>query len=158
VISSYARHTAEQAHPNYPATRHTADVAARTAAQAEAAYNTALGERDLRLVGHGSLAFMDDPAGWVPGAEQQLDEVAAELRHARARVHALQLEPAIQARPDGRLQIERETWHRELDLQQAASRRTAPATTGPAPDIGAYHDRRQPFGLDRGTPPRGISP
>ncbi len=159
AITSYARHTAEQAHADYPATRHTADAATRTAAHAEATYTTALRERDRRLLGHGSLAYMKDPADWMTDAQQQLDEVAAELRHARARVHALELEPAIQALPVGRLQSEQDTWQRALDAQQVASRRTVPtpATTDPAVDLGAHH-RRQPPGLDRGRPPRGISP
>ncbi len=160
AISSYARNTAEQVHPDYPATRHEADAAARTAARAEATYTSARNDRDRRLVDHRSLALMDDPARWLTGAEQQLDEVTAELQHARARVHAFELEPAIQALPEGRLQTEHNTWQRELDHQQAASRRVAltPATMGPVPDIGAQHDGHQPRRLDRRTPPRGISP
>jgi exodeoxyribonuclease V alpha subunit len=158
AVSTYAIHTVEQAHPDYPATRHTAAGATRTAAQAEAAYATALGNRDRRLAGPGSLAYVEDPVGWVTDAEQHLDEVAADLRHARARVHAL--EPAIQALPDGRLQTERDTWHRKLEHQQAASRVTAPrpATAGRALNISVHHDRRQPPLFDRGTPPPGISP
>ena len=160
ATTSSARHAAEQAHPDHPALQHEADVATRTAAQAEATYTTALDERDRRLAGHRSLAYMKDPAGWVTGAEQQLDEVAAELKHAQARVHALELEPAIQALPHGRLQTEHDSWQRELDAQQVASRRTAltPAADGQAPAIGAPHDRHQPPGLYRRTPPRGISP
>jgi hypothetical protein len=160
AVTSYARRTGEQAHPDHPATRHTADAATRTAAQAEATYTTALGDRDRRLASHGRLAHIQDPVGWVTDAEQHLDEVVVELRQARARVHALQLEPAIQALPDGRLETEHDTWQHQLERQQVASRLTAlmSATIGRAPDIGAHHERRQPPTLDRGTPPRGMSP
>lgn len=120
----------------------------------------AVGERDRRLAGHGSLGYVDDPVGWIAAAEQQIEEVVFELRQARARVHALGLEPAIQALPEGRLETEHEIWQRELQRQQVASRITAlaSASSGRASGIGAMQARRPPPTLDGGTPPRGISP
>jgi hypothetical protein len=46
---------------------------------------------------HRSLGLLREPAGRLTAAEQSIDRLTAQLQQVRARIHALELEPAIRA-------------------------------------------------------------
>jgi exodeoxyribonuclease V alpha subunit len=163
TFSSCARHTAEQAHPEYGAARILAETTSRDAAAAEVTHTTALRVHDQRLADHRSLGLLREPAGRLTAAEQSIDRLTAQLQQVRARIHALELEPAIRGLPAGRLETEHDTWQDNPSLQHVPGERTKGAGHAnrpqpkPGPGIGVEYQRRQPPSLDRERPGGGFS-
>ncbi|HEU4566667.1 MAG TPA: hypothetical protein VFR99_01455, partial [Marmoricola sp.] len=124
-LPDYARRVAEQARPELTQLRAHATGAAHRQQQAARAYREAALACSDRLAGYGRLGHVEDAEGLLAQAEQQIPETAAGLRQARARVAALQAEPAIRALPAGRLDTERELWHHDRQQAQQHAREQA---------------------------------
>ena len=159
TITSHAQHTAEQAHPNH---RQLADAAHRATAaahEADDARAAAAGSLSRRLVGFGSLAYTDDPAGRLVETEHASAELAVDLNRARERVGALRQEPAVRAMAPGRLQTERESWQaKRAEARQetdshgewlAATAATTPTRVHPEDRVSATPDRGRGQGIGR---------
>jgi hypothetical protein len=110
-----------------------------------------------RVGPHGVDGYIPDPARRLADVERQTDDLAGQLQKARARVHALQLEPAIRALPAGRLAAERAAWRQGAVEQQAADRRAARATGSEPAVRGIHSGRRHPPSLGPKPPDRGIT-
>jgi hypothetical protein len=124
-LPDYARQVAEQAHPELTQLRAHATGADHREEQAARAYCEAALACSDRLAGSGRLGHVEDAEGLLAQAEQQIPETAAGLRQARARVAALQAEPAIRALPAGRLDAERELWHHDRHQARQHAREQA---------------------------------
>jgi hypothetical protein len=124
-LPDFARQVAEHAHPELAQVRADATGADRREQQAARAYHEAALACSDRLAGHGRFRHVEDAEGLLAQAEQQIPDLAAQLRHARARVAALQAEPAIRTLPAGRLDAERELWHQDRQQAQKQARQHA---------------------------------
>lgn len=154
AFASHARQTAERNHPELQQARH--DVAAATgrAADAHAAYTEAAQTRARRLDVHGVDGYIADPARRYADLQRHTDDLSSQLQKARARVRALQLEPAIRTLPPDRLITEHDAWRQATFAQQGADERPAgtAATAPPPTERGSSPERQQPPSLGP-TPP-----
>jgi hypothetical protein len=129
IREAFERHTrevAEQARPEHAAA-HT-DAAAATARRDEAwrAYNEASSRYILHLSRYGSMANIEDPAGYQNEVQRSAAEARTELASVRARLDALLTEPALRALPADRITDEHNIWNAERHAaQQAIYRRSA---------------------------------
>jgi exodeoxyribonuclease V alpha subunit len=159
AFASHARRTAERDHPELPEAQQ--DVAAATgrAADAQTAYTDAAQTRARRLEEHGDYAYVADPARRLADLERHTDDLDGQLQKARARVHALQLEPVIRALPADRLASEHDAWRQATVDQQAAEERAARAavTASPSPARGMHPQRQHPPSLGPRPPDHGFS-
>ena len=154
-LTGYAREVAEQDHPDLTRLRADATAAERREQQATRAYReTALACSD-RLTAYRHLGHVQEPAEMLARAEKEIVQVAADLRRARARVSALQAEPAIRTLPPGRLDAEHDAWHH--DRQQAAQQAQQQARDARRRAQQAVPQPHQPPSPHRGAPGRGLS-
>jgi hypothetical protein len=156
-LPDYARQVAEQAHPELAQVRADATDADDREQQAARAYHEAALACSDRLAGYGRLRHVEDAEGLLARAEQQISETAAGLRQARARVSALEAEPAIRALPGARLDAERERWRHDRQQAQKQAQQQAPTArppTSPAAHPGVAPARRAsgPPGLPAAEP------
>ena len=125
AITSHAKTTAEQAHPDHRQLAATAQQASAAANESVQARNAAAGSLSRRLDRFGSLAYTDDPAGRLAETEHAAGELTFVLNRARERVGALRQEPAIRTLTPGRLQTERENWQAQRAEAQEMDRDAA---------------------------------
>jgi hypothetical protein len=161
-LPDYARQVAEQAHPELTQLRDAVIEAGRREQKAVRAYREAALACSDRLAAYGRLGHVEDPTGLLATAEQQIHPAAAQLRHARARVSALQAEPAIRALPAGRLDAERELWHHDRQRAHNQARQQAQLQAQQAQEARrraqqAALQRHQPPSPRRDGPDRGLS-
>ena len=126
AFERYARGVAEQARPEFAAAQ--ADAAAAAARRDEAwrACHEASSRYILHLSRYGSMANIEDPAGYRRNVESAAAEARTELASVRARLEALLTEPALRALPPDRINDQRAVWSVERHAaQQAIYRRSA---------------------------------
>ncbi|HEU4568563.1 MAG TPA: hypothetical protein VFR99_11055, partial [Marmoricola sp.] len=161
ALTSCARRIAEDNHPEHAPLHHAAATAAQQADQARAALDAELLSEPAELTRYGRLAHIQDPAERLAHTEEQTAQLAEQLRDARARVHALELEPAIRTLPVGRLQNEHATWRQQHDHQHKQRQREAQAQKRRAgtvaPGLDDLRPGHQPPPSRRPEPGRGIS-
>ena len=110
AITSHAKNTAEQAHPDHRQLRTAAEQTTAAAHESDQVRSAAAGSVSRRLDRFGNLAYTDDPTGLLAETEHAAAELGDQLRRAQERVGALRQEPAIRTLTPGRLQTERENW------------------------------------------------
>jgi hypothetical protein len=115
AIDQYARHRAEQAHPEHRQLREAADAACLAHGDAWRAVADARREHEHRLARFGSLAGTLDPAEQLSDADRDVAAAHTELARARARIARLTSEPAVLAQPACRLAWERDSWRDHQD-------------------------------------------
>jgi conjugative relaxase-like TrwC/TraI family protein len=161
ALTSCARRIAEDNHPEHTQLKHAAASAAQQADHAMTAFDAELRSEPMELGRYSRLAYIQDPAGRLAHTEQQTAQLAEQLRDAQARVHALELEPAIRTLPVGRLQNEHDTWrhrhdqqHKQRQREERAQKRRARSI---APGDADLRPRHEPPSSRRPEPGRGIS-
>jgi exodeoxyribonuclease V alpha subunit len=158
AFASHARRTAEQDHPELQTARDDVAAAADRAAGAHTAYTDAAQTRARRLDEHGDYAYIADPARRLADLQRHTDDLDGQLQKARARVHALQLEPTIRALPPDRLASEHATWQQAKVGQQIADQPPRAAVTAPKPPAGGtHHERQHPPSFGPRPPDRGFA-
>jgi hypothetical protein len=124
VLAAAARRAAERAHPEHAALTAAADAAGRAHHAAQYELDSARYDHDNRYGTTDQAEYarrLADAEGGLAAAHQQLTDV-------RARISALQADPAILAQPPERLQQENQDWQARHDaVQRAARTRRRPA-------------------------------
>ncbi|WP_422678028.1 hypothetical protein [Blastococcus brunescens] len=131
AFDSYARHHAEDAHPEHARLRATAATAQEIHRHAGAAVADARRQHEARLARFGPLAWTLDPAERLSDADRDIAATQAELAAIRARIARLTAEPALLAQPADQLVRERDHWRARHDPGLATTQTPASPSAPP---------------------------
>ncbi len=134
-FDTYARHTAEHAHPEHERLQ-SAAAAARTANEhARAALAEVRREQGDLVALFGRIAEIADPAARLADMDDAITVAHEELTVVRTRIAQLTGQSGVRAEPADRLVHEHEAWRTRGDADRIARRPVAPPPPAPKPAI-----------------------